>query len=340
MSGEANRGSDLWMDAQRQIWDSWMDVARRGPAAAFSPPQPPRGGPWAEAIDQWWKSVSPATPPSSREVLDRMVQMGRGYIAMAEVFSSNGPSSGPSADPMQWVEDWNRTFWSGMKDWTPPWATESAGGFDAFKGMDPSAAVHRMLDMPAIGYSREAQEDVQKAGQLLLEYQKAAADYRAGFLPLGPASMTRLQSLMTARTETKGPITQLRELFDLWVDASEDVYQDYALSSDYALRYGKMVNAQMALRNQMQHLRDEWLAAQGLPAARDLSGLQERLQETRREVHRVRSRMEALEARLADLEANRIEPAPAPATPPAKPRARKAASPKSSPTSSSEGAAS
>jgi len=340
MAGEANRGADLWIEAQRQVWDTWMDVARKG-TTAFSPPQAPQSSPWAEAVEQWWKSVSPSTPPVNRDMLDRMIQMGRGYIAMGEIFSAQGSPAAPPTDPMRWVEDWNQTFWAGMKDWTPPWAAEASSSFGSFQGMDPSAALHKMLDMPAIGYGRESQEDLQKANQLLLDYQKAAAEYRAGFLPLGPASMNRLQSLISARESSQGPITRLRELFDLWVDASEDVYQDYALSSEYALRYGKMVNAQMALRNQLQHLRDEWLTAQGLPAARDLGGLQERLQETRREVYRVRSRMEELEDRLAILEATRVESAPAaPPKPRAQPKARKTASPKSSPTTSSEGASS
>jgi hypothetical protein len=138
---------------------------------------------------------------------------------------------------------------------------------EAGRPTDLRAQVDRFLSAPAIGYARESQEQVQKFARLMLEYEKAMADFQAGFGDLGSRSMEAFRKRLEARATDNGAVNSVREIFNLWVDACEEVYADYALSDDHARRYGQMVNALMAVKQQGAQLVDEGLEAMNMPTA-------------------------------------------------------------------------
>jgi class III poly(R)-hydroxyalkanoic acid synthase PhaE subunit len=339
--------ADRWLEAQKRYWDAWTDMARRGVDAAMPGARQP-ANPWADAVEQWWKAISPAAPKPAQDVFSQMVNMGKNYFAMAEGLSK--PAT--SGDVTDMVQNWMKTLSeafdkatggmnpmaaaagfgakdgrSGLAFWDLPfdtWSrTMSAGSpvpgdfLKAFEGEVPAgvrAQMDRFLSAPAIGYGREYQEQYQKFARLVMEYERAMGQYQAGFGELGQKSLETFQKHLEAAAAESGPVNSVRQVYNLWVDACEEVYAEYAMSEAYAKRYGEMVNALMAVKQQGARLVDEWLEAMNMPTRTEISGLQRRLHDSRNdlrklsaEADRMRAELEGLAGAVTGMEALRKE---------------------------------
>jgi class III poly(R)-hydroxyalkanoic acid synthase PhaE subunit len=334
---DSDSTGEQWLEAQRRYWDAWMDMTRRGLDGGKAG-SAATANPWADAMEQWWKAVAPSTPAPAQDLLGQMVNIGKTYFSMAEGLSRMGRAP----DMAEVVENWTRTMTDvfskagqglnpfaaaagkggreGLAFWDLPFdnlaRTLSAGmpvpgdflkAVEAGRATDLRAQVDRFLSAPAIGYARESQEQVQKFARLMLEYEKAMANFQAGFGDLGSRSMEAFRKRLEARATDNGPVNSVREIFNLWVDACEEVYADYALSDDHARRYGQMVNALMAVKQQGAQLVDEGLEAMNMPTRGDLGMLQRRLHDTRCDYQRLRAEAEAMRTELEGLSSAAIE---------------------------------
>jgi hypothetical protein len=81
--GNSNNWMDGWMESQQKYWNAWADMAQRGMKAPEAPKNP-----LADGLNQWWQAVSPMTPPTGRDVFDRLMDVSKGYYSMAERFMS------------------------------------------------------------------------------------------------------------------------------------------------------------------------------------------------------------------------------------------------------------
>lgn len=174
----------------------------------------------------------------------------------------------------------------------------------AFEGNVPAgmhAQMDRLLSAPAIGYGREYQEQYQKFARLVIEYENAMGLYQVGFGGLGQKSLETFQRHLEAAAAESGPLNSVRQVYDLWVDACEGVYAEYATSDDYAKRYGTMVNALMAVKQQGARLGDEWLEAMNMPTRSEIDGLQRRLHDSRNDYQKLSGEAERMRAELENL---------------------------------------
>ena len=325
---DSDSTADQWLEMQRRYWDAWMDMTRRGMEVA-APKQGIPENPWAEAMEQWLKAVAPATPKPSSDLLEQMVNVGKGYFAMAEGLYKSGPAS----DLPEMVENWTRmmgeAFSKGAAGMNPFAQLATAGGrdglafwdlpfdtltrtlsgsmpfpgdfmkaFETGKATDLRGQLQGILSAPAIGYARESQEQHQQLARLLMDYEKAMGEYQAGFAHLGTRSLDAFKARMQDATENGKTINSVREVFNLWVDACEDAYAEYALSDEYAQRYGRMVNALMAVKRQSALLVDEWLEAMNIPTASEIATLQRRLHDTRSAFQKLRCQVETMQGEL------------------------------------------
>jgi polyhydroxyalkanoate synthase subunit PhaE len=316
---------DDWMAAQRKYWDAWLDLSRASMQAAPSSGGKPHGSanPWAGALDQWWKSASPAVTPDARDFYDRMMDLGRGYFTMAEgLMRQDGEHAGTEA-LQSWLDqcteslrklstgagardDHSRDF---MAFWQLPMDTwqRVASSFtplpgDMMKALRPEGAaafgpgehLDRFLSLPGVGYTRESQEQYQSLSRRVLEYQRAWQAYETGLAGVALESVDRFRARLNDAARQEQPITSMRELFNEWVDVCEEVYGEYAMSDDYARTYGDMVNALMSVKQEGSRLVDEILEGLNMPTRREISTLHERFQESRREIRNLRQEIEEL----------------------------------------------
>jgi polyhydroxyalkanoate synthase subunit PhaE len=281
---------------------------------------------WADAADRWLKLITPPVPPSSRELFDRLVEQGKTFLRFSEELTASTTRAGGAFHSQEeWqralrtiAENWQAGFGRPAGDpglaafWKLPFDTwsrtaSSASMFpgDFLESQKPESwggrfadglhrDMERFLSVPALGYTREAQEQGQEMVRLALEYQRAAQAYAMAFRNLGMETYNRLQQRLAERAERRESVTTLRGLYDLWVDAAEEAYLELVSTEAYAEVYGRMVNALMAVKHHGRNMVDEAVGAMGLPTRHGLATLQRRQQELRREVTALRRELEAL----------------------------------------------
>jgi class III poly(R)-hydroxyalkanoic acid synthase PhaE subunit len=319
---------ESWLDAQRKYWDAWIDMTRQaGGATAASQAA---DNPWATALEQWWKAVSPMTSGSApllQDFFDKLIGMGKSYFSMAERVAGMPGEGQKAGDAVSdWLDQMRKAFgaWGAslgtqqdpqMRDfmsfWDMPLDTwqRTVSSFSPFPG-DVLKAVHpegadamagdmrehldRFLSMPGVGYSRESQEQYQQLARLMLDYQKAMQDYAIALSKVGVKSTDRFQEKLAEVTASGEPVSSLRAFYDLWVDACEEVYGDFAMTGEYSEMYGEMVNALMAVKHHGSLLVDEMLESMNMPTHREINTLHRRLHEMRRDYRVLRSEVEQL----------------------------------------------
>jgi polyhydroxyalkanoate synthesis regulator phasin len=193
-------------------------------------------------------------------------------------------------------DTWSRTMSAGS-----PVPGDFMKAFEGDVPIGMRAQMDRFLSAPAIGYGREYQEQYQKFGRLVMEYERAMGQYQAGFGELGQKSLQTFQKHLEAAADASGPVNSVRQVYNIWVDACEEVYAKYAMSDDYAKRYGEMVNALMAVKQQGARLVDEWLEAMNMPTRSEIGGLQRRLHDSRNDYRKLTGEAERMRAELDDL---------------------------------------
>ena len=315
---------DNWLEANQRYWDAWTRLWDKPAERPVPGPQPDPG--WAEAADRWWKVMTPPVPPSSRELFDRLLEQGKTFLRFSEALTASTKQAGGAFHSQEeWqralrtiAEHWQAGFGQPPADpgfaafWKLPFDTwsrtaSSASMFpgDFLESQKPESwggrfadglhrDMERFLSVPALGYTREAQEQGQEMVRLGLEYQRAVQAYGMAFRNLGTETFNRLQQRLADRAERREPVTTLRGLYDLWVDAAEEAYLELVSTESYAEVYGRMVNALMAVKHHGRNMVDEAVGAMGLPTRHGLSTLQRRQQELRREVTALRRELEAL----------------------------------------------
>lgn len=312
--------TDGWVEAQRTYWDAWASLTKQ--ALEAGTPRTAGGHSatvWADGLEQWWKAVGAGSPPEARDFFARMVDQGKTFFHLGEEWTAL--LQGMAAEGRA-AYDWQRGLaarfdelraglaqnsfgpdrsaksWSGF--WEAPFDAwlRLAGSVGAATGGAPggSGGVHerleRMLSVPGVGYSREWQEEAQELARRSLVYQRALAAYGQVFARLGSQALDRLQAEIVARGEAGKPITTLRQLYDLWVDAAEGTYLELVRTDEYATIYGDLVNSLMAVKQQGREMLDGALGAVGMPTTRGLNTLLRRQQDLKRQLVALRRQSE------------------------------------------------
>jgi len=349
---ETNPWADQWLKAQQQFVDAWSDMAKAGAGGNTS-----QSDLWAQSFDLWRKASGAQSQPDIKQAIDKCVDMGREYFAMAEQVSKSLSAGANPVDAInQWMEQLKQSLQqfgsmqafdgAGINEFMKNWFNPASSWQQMVSGLMPMNAaawqmpgmntsvfnlgemvdpLGRILEAPGVGYFREPQEKQQKGLQLVIEYNRANQAFNNAFLRVALDSIQGFQArLMKMDAETMPK--SLRELYDLWVEISEEHYAEFAMSEEYQQLYGDMVNRLMTMRKHYSEMTDDLLRAMNLPNTREVDTMQERLQQLRRENFQLKKEIGEIKAML-QRGAGKAAAAPAPAEPAAeKPAAAPAAS--------------
>lgn len=322
MGDSSKNWMDGWLDAQQGYWKSWADLAQRSMRAPEAPKNP-----WAEGISQWWQAVAPMTPPTGRDVFDKLMDLSRGYFSMAERYVADSGTKDRGMDVINgWFENMQKTWtdWmqGGMRPneqmkglmtfWDLPldtWNRLSSslvpmpGDFtQAFHPEGNQNAmrdqVNRFLSIPAVGYTRESQEQHQRLAQRMMDYGSALQAYQMAFGKLAVDTTKEFQATLQSNAKEGKTFESLREIYDQWVEVSEAAYARFVMTREYQELYGRLVNTLIALKHQMGRMVDQVLEAMHMPTHSEISTLQCRQQELRRENIRLRNEIKAIHEQL------------------------------------------
>lgn len=329
---DSNSWTEGWVNAQQQFWNDWSEMARK----TMQSKNEPSPGMWAEGLDQWWKAVSPGTPAPVQDLYDKLLGMGKGYFSMAEHFGQAANQQDSALEAInEWLENLQNSFTQmsggfpihadkGMRDFMAFWElpldtlqrTASSmspfpGDFNqAFHANDAAKAadevrdhLNRFLSTPAVGYSRESQEQYQKVAQLILEYQAALQAYKLAFAQVAVRSIQAFQKKINeiAADPDAKKIESMREYYDIWVDICEEVYAEFAMSKEYQTLYGRVVNTLMAVKRHIGLIVDEVMEAFNMPSRSEINALERRQTEIHRENLSLRRELSAIKEQLGEM---------------------------------------
>ena len=339
---ESNPWAEQWFNAQQQFVDAWSDMAKSGVPGNSS-----QSDLWAQSFDLWRKASGAQVQPDFQQAMDKCMDMGKGYFAMAEQVSKSMNAGAEPAEAInQWMDQLKQSLqqfgsmpgFDGsavngfMKQWFNPtssWQQMTAGmmpmnqGAWQIPGMNmagmntPSFNLGEMIDpfgtmleAPGVGYFREPQAKQQKGLQLALEYNQANQAFNQAFLQVATESIRDFQARIMKMDAETAP-KSLRELYDLWVDTSEEHYAKFAMSEEYQELYGDMVNRLMIMKKHYSEIADDTLRAMNLPNTREVDTMQERLQQLRRDNFALKKEISEIKSMLQQVMA---EPAAADAS--------------------------
>ena len=156
--------------------------------------------------------------------------------------------------------------------------------------------------MPALGPGREQQERDQALAKAWSELHTRQKRYQALLAKVARMGVDRLELRLAERAEPGRQIEQMRELYNLWVDAAEEAYQEVALSPQWRQVYGDLVNAQMQVRAQVQDRVERLARTWGMPTRSEVDTLGQRLQALRRELRATRKLLDEIRQRPTQSE--------------------------------------
>jgi ribosomal protein L29 len=295
-------GKEPWSEAGRQYWEAWYGLWRQGVQSAEQHGAPP-DEPWGRAFEDWWHKVTPIVPGAPAELLQGLMEQGKAFLRLGEELAASAGSPHLTGIGTAWklpFDTWSRTVSSAsvfpgdfLEHLKPEGWTRAAD--------DLHRNLERFLSVPGLGYTREWQEQGQELARLGLNYQRALQEYLSLFQRLNLDALNRLQAALAQGAETEKPVTTLRGLYDVWVDASEAAYLDLVGTESHAQAYGRMVNALMALKHHGRNMVDEAVGAMGLPTRHGFNALQRRHQELRRQLAAVRVQVARTDAERGEI---------------------------------------
>ncbi|HUV21786.1 MAG TPA: class III poly(R)-hydroxyalkanoic acid synthase subunit PhaE [Gammaproteobacteria bacterium] len=329
---ETNPWASQWFDAQQQFVDAWSDMANSGKQGKPSS----QSDLWAQSFDMWRKASGAQAQPEIQQAVDKCFDMGKEYFAMAEQISKSLSAGAKPIDAInQWMEQLKGSLQqlgavpgfdgSGVNDFMKQWFSPSQSWQEMTAALTPmnQAAwqlpgmnssifnlgevvdpLGKMLEAPGIGYFREPQEKQQKGLQLAVEYQEANQAFNQAFLRVATESIQGFQARLMKVDPAAMP-RSLRELYDLWVEVSEEHYAEFAMSEEYQALYGDMVNRLMIMKKHYSEITDDLLRAMNLPNTREVDTMQQRLQQLRRENIVLKNEVSEIKTMLQELTSRR-----------------------------------
>src|SRR3546814_4685694 len=105
-----------------------------------------------------------------------------------------------------------------------------------------------MPDTPAFGPGREQQERWQALLKAQLENHQAQSRYQALLGKVMEQAFVVFEGKLAEHEAPGRQLGSVRAVYDLWTAAAEQAYAEIALSPQFGVAYGEMVNAQMRLR--------------------------------------------------------------------------------------------
>jgi polyhydroxyalkanoate synthase subunit PhaE len=302
MTDQSAFGAESWSEAGRQYWEAWYGLWQQGVQSAGRGGTPP-DEPWGRAFEDWWLKATPGVPGAPPELLQGLMEQGKAFLRLGEQLAASAGAPDLTGIGTAWklpFDTWSRTVSSASVFPGDVLEHLKADGWTRAAD-DLHRNMERFLSVPGLGYTREWQEQGQELARLGLSYQRALQEYGSLFQRFNLDALNRLRAALADRAEAEKPVTTLRGLYDICVDASEAAYADLVATETYAEAYGRMVNALMALKRHGRNMVDEAVGTLGMPTRHGFRTLQRRHQELRRQVATLRAQIAGTETERGEI---------------------------------------
>jgi hypothetical protein len=309
--GQAARPTDApWKDGL-EAWSRMVGAPGGVPGAGFGAAGFGGGFPGAAAF------AAPGFAPAAfgagmpgtggfdpNQVFERLLSNGKQYLEVLQgLMTGRGFQSGAGFDPSAWIEELrglHQRHGHGLLGSVAPmpWF----GGIDAgqveqmvkaFSGNAMRGVQQELggwLSLPAFGLAREHAERGQALMRAWVDHQAANARYKELMLKSAGATLDKLQTLLAQREQPGRQVDSAKALYDLWIDAAEDAFNELALSPEYRQASGELVNTQMRVRAGLNAEIERIGVQFGLPSRTEVDSMAKQIHELKRELRRLGGR--------------------------------------------------
>ncbi|UMZ74137.1 poly(R)-hydroxyalkanoic acid synthase subunit PhaE [Natranaerofaba carboxydovora] len=246
----------------------------------------------------------------TRDMMDNYNQ------TLQQFFALNLPE--PLRTFFQGSIDVNKAFNDTMQNFTKPWM-ESFDNFHdstnrAVQG-DQSAlneffrtwheafqnSYGKVFNIPAMGFSRETNEKIQKSIEAYLEYVYSTNEFSLSLYKVGYDAMDKLMSKIQEENEKGNPPKTFKEFYDLWIETNEEVYLNLFNQESFAKMLGNLVDAGVTFKRRHDDLVMEALNELPIPTDHDMDSVYSKIYELNKQVKDHKKTIENLQAELKEM---------------------------------------
>jgi class III poly(R)-hydroxyalkanoic acid synthase PhaE subunit len=209
-----------------------------------------------------------------------------------------------------------KLFGAQMKDLTTPWfesLREARGNIGEAMSGDRRAFVKtfnvfmdtfegtagKFASAPALGFTREFQEKLAKAFEAWMDVRRAEVDFATESANIGFKALESLLRELVQKGERGEKITNLRQLFDLWVSTADKTFFQAASTEGFAEIQGRLVNAAMRQRIREREATEVFLRNMHVPTRKEIDDAYRHMYDLRREVKALRKELNRLRNEMA-----------------------------------------
>lgn len=172
-----------------------------------------------------------------------------------------------------------------------------------FAGMMPSSPLSDAM-LPKLGLFQDHQAKLEKTAQALKELRDAQAAFSDRLRAVALDSLMEFERCLKQLPEDHE--ASIRELYQIWLEASERCYEQHMADETYAQALGRLTTAGMRAQQESQQIMDDMLEAFQLPSKREMVSTQKRMNDIRRRQHDLAEQLEdtdlgALRREIAEL---------------------------------------
>lgn len=323
--------SPEWLSMQQQYIDALTSLKPDLDASGY---QGSNQHAWKEALDYWRQSVEKLLPDNinNKSIFDAIIAQTSGYYAIADQFAALlREISTTDKDSNDWqtvmanhfgkmkaaidmhnhanAASDNQTAFSWtqpLESWKKAMASMPVLPDELLellqKGTDGNLFTG-FATTPGIGPTREYQEKILTATRLWEKYQENLKEYNLAFGELSKLALDKLETKIIERAHTGKKISSLREFYNLWIEANEQVFAAFAFNEDYSRLYGNLVNSLMAFKHHYDGILDDVLPLLNLPTRQSMQTVYKRQQQVRKQIRRTVDTNEQITRTLHQLNA-------------------------------------
>jgi class III poly(R)-hydroxyalkanoic acid synthase PhaE subunit len=271
--------AEQWIEQQRALLDQ---AAQPGKAASEQ----------VNVLASQWAELGKSYLGGLTQLAQSMgAAAGDGAAAQPQSPFAGAPGNSPGQPPGEMFDAWKAAWSNAMSQAAAP------GGWTDL-----------LNRTPPLGLFREQTEAWRAVAAARADMERLEQELAAVMRRVQSEALVLLAERVKARAGSDDPVQGFRELYDLWVECSEQVFSTVAHSSAYAHLQGELGNASMRLRARMQKVIEQGLKQFDLP--------------TRSELNSLHQQVRLLKQKVAALEQGAGEPAATAKAEPAAPRTK------------------
>ena len=258
--------------------------------------------PWAmtgpaDLLNFWGQPIAPkpAAPPSPQQ---QILDLFQAFQSLCESYMKQGSDF----TRQQQFGDLTRSFalnpvftaipsseylmpnnpfsnWIGSRQTQPSWGAQTP-------------------QFPALGITREFQEDQNKWIKLHEQFASAYGEYLQLFRDFSQNVSEKFSNLLSGSGSTQN----FDELIRKWIGICESEFQKIASTPEYSHAFGKLVNSSVQLQNHVNRMQERFSQLQGHPSRAELDELHQKNSKTSAEMKMMQQEIVQLRKTVEQLQ--------------------------------------